>query len=202
MGDFEFEIEPMADDWASGYRGTVGPFGSVTVRSEISKPREGPKRQVILEGARFPDTLFSGGVGVSPSLDGGWLGVDGGLVGMDVKVKGIRKGSRWLELTYRERHYLYTSTGAARKARLHREGATVTMDRGRFVPMSADSGQGRLKEPWTPTILPSPGAGRGGQISPDHLRRPLRHPDERVLRTPPGRAPSAMTRMPRERGRP
>ncbi|WP_406013692.1 hypothetical protein OG520_16815 [Streptomyces sp. NBC_00984] len=133
MGDFEFEMEPLTDEWASGYRGTVGPFGSVNVCSKISKPGEESTRQVVLEGSQFPDTLFSGGVGVMPSLDGGWLKVDGSLVGMDSKVTGIRKGSRWLELVHRERHYLYTSAGETREARLHREGSTVTLDRGRFV---------------------------------------------------------------------
>ncbi|MFG2949092.1 hypothetical protein [Streptomyces adustus] len=94
---------------------------------------DGPLRQAVVQGDQFPETLFSGGSGVLPSLDGGWLKVDQTLVRMDLKVTGVRKGSRWLEMTYRERSYTYTSYGPMKQARLKREGVTVTIDRGRYI---------------------------------------------------------------------
>ncbi|MFD4764627.1 hypothetical protein ACFWOJ_39295 [Streptomyces sp. NPDC058439] len=145
MGNFEFEMEPLRADRLRGYRGVVGPFGSVDVFSVLCVPGQDPSRQAQLQGDQFPETLFSGGAGVLPSLDGGWLKVDGSLVDMELKVKGVRKGSRWLELTYRERHYTYVSGGDFKEARLHREKATVTMGRGRHVPRTGGTRIGKAE---------------------------------------------------------
>ncbi|MGW2817728.1 hypothetical protein [Streptomyces sp. NPDC001415] len=139
MGDFEFEFEPLREDRVRGYRGVAGPFGSVEVTRVLGAPGQTPSRQVILDGAHFPEAMFSGGAGVLPSLDGGWLRVDGTVVDMDLKIKGIRKGSRWLELTLRDRPYAYTVTGSSGDARLSGDGVTITTTRGRPVPMTSGS---------------------------------------------------------------
>ncbi len=143
VGDFEFELEPVREDRLRGYRGVAGPFGCVDITRPLGAPGQGPSRQVTLEGAQFPETLFGGGAGVLPSLDGGWLRVDGTIVDLELKIKGIRKGSRWLELTFRERRYTYSVTGGSGDARLGRDGVTITTTRGRPVPMT--SGTRRVK---------------------------------------------------------
>ncbi|MFD7873048.1 hypothetical protein ACFV5G_02775 [Streptomyces sp. NPDC059766] len=102
-------------------------------------------RQVLLRGLSFPATEFSGGSGVLPSLDGGWLKVDQTLVQMDLKVKGVRKGSRRLEMTYRERSYTYTSFGPMKQAQLKRDGVTVTIDRGRYIPKVGGTRAGKAE---------------------------------------------------------
>ncbi|MFF3154367.1 hypothetical protein [Streptomyces sp. NPDC057910] len=141
--DFEFELEPVREGQVRGYRGVAGPFGGVEVTTDIGAPGRAPSRQVGLIGARFPETLFSGGADVSPSLDGGWLKVDGTIVDMDLKIKGLRKGSRWLELTFRDRHYTYSVTGSAEDVRFSGDSATIATTRGRRVPVN--SGCRRVK---------------------------------------------------------
>ncbi|GGL73458.1 hypothetical protein GCM10010129_16360 [Streptomyces fumigatiscleroticus] len=146
MSDFEFELEPLHDGRiANGYHGRVGKFGQVKVHSPFGGSRQDPLRQAILEGELFPETLFSGGHGVVPSLDGGWLKVDGTLVDMDLKVQGIRKGSRWLEMTYRDRRFSYTSFGPLKEAQLKRKGVTVTLDRGRYISKIGATRIGRVE---------------------------------------------------------
>jgi hypothetical protein len=65
----------------------------------------------------------------TPSLDGGWLQIDGTPVRINLRVKGLRKGSRSLDISHLDRHYTYTSTGQGREAVLRRASARVTIDR-------------------------------------------------------------------------
>lgn len=153
MGDFEFEFEPLREGGVEGYRGVAGPFGSVEVATVPSAPGQGPSRQVALDGARFPEALFSGGAGVLPSLDGGWLRVDGTVLDMDVKIKGIRKGSRWLELALRDRRYIYTATSGFGDAQLSGDGIMIATSRGRPVPMTFGSRIVRVEGYADPTDL-------------------------------------------------
>lgn len=129
MSNFEFTLQP-SDEWPvpRGFSGDIGPFGPVHVTRPREESGHTPLRQVLLSGPAFPSAEFGGGSGILPSLDGGWLRVDDTVVDMDLKVKGVRKGSRRLELTLRERHYTYTSFGFMRQAQLTREGVTVTLD--------------------------------------------------------------------------
>ncbi|MFJ8336681.1 hypothetical protein [Streptomyces sp. NPDC094437] len=53
---------------------------------------------------------------------------------MDIKVKGVRKGSRWLEMALQDRKYTYTSLGFRKQAQLKREGVTVTLNTGPWAP--------------------------------------------------------------------
>ncbi|MFJ8336682.1 hypothetical protein [Streptomyces sp. NPDC094437] len=135
MADFEFELKSTGE-WPipHGFTGDIGPFGAVMVVRPRGKSGEESLRQVFLNGPSFPATEFGGGSGVLPSLDGGWLKVDGTLVYMDLKVKGVRKGSRWLEMTFRDRRYTYTSFGSLKQAQLNRDGVSVTLDSGPWDP--------------------------------------------------------------------
>ncbi|MFI6247151.1 hypothetical protein [Streptomyces sp. NPDC051016] len=84
----------------------------------------------MLKGEKFPEVVFrGGGHGGVPSLDGGWLQVDGIPVRIDLRVKGVRKGSRWLDMWYLDRQYTYKSAGQGKEAVLRRGDATVTIDR-------------------------------------------------------------------------
>ncbi|MEV0981301.1 hypothetical protein [Streptomyces sp. NPDC049915] len=112
-----------------GYRGSVGPFGDVDVRSMLTS---GATRhnEAVLKGEHFPETVFSGGgSGGVPSLDGGWLQIDGIPVRIDLRVKGVRKGSRWLDMWYLDRQYTYRSAGQGKEAVLSRGPVTITIDR-------------------------------------------------------------------------
>ncbi|MEV7525063.1 hypothetical protein [Streptomyces sp. NPDC091371] len=130
VNGFEFELEPVEEDHLSGYRGVVGRFGHVDVYTELRRAGQAPSRQAHLKGDRFPETLFSGGMQSMPSLDGGWLKVDGTVAGLELVVKGLRRKSRWLEISYRDRQYTYVT---GRDCVLAREGATVSLRYGRVV---------------------------------------------------------------------
>ncbi|MFD9356749.1 hypothetical protein [Streptomyces sp. NPDC060031] len=129
---FEFELEPLDPRQAFGFRGVVGPYGSVEASTPAPGRRERPSQEVHLKGEGFPETVFSGGAHDRPSLDGGRLKVDGTVVDLDLVVKGVRKGRRWLEIGFRDRSYKYTGDLGS-VARLTREGATVSFTQGRFV---------------------------------------------------------------------
>nr|WSX50419.1 hypothetical protein OG409_16560 [Streptomyces sp. NBC_00974] len=130
MDSFEFELEPVEEEHLSGYRGTLGRFGGVDVYTEFPVAGQAPARQAHLKGDRFPETLFSGGTRSRPSLDGGWLRVDGTVAGLELVVKGLRKKSRRLEISYRDRQYTYVTGG---DCVLAREGASVSLRNGRVV---------------------------------------------------------------------
>lgn len=130
---FEFELEPIESSERRGYRGDVGPFGGVEAFVERTQGRRPPTRQAHLEGEQFPETLFSGGAHTQPSLDGGWLKVDGTMADLELIVKGIRRGARWLEIGHRDRSYTYRSGGYGTDARLTREGAIVSFTKGRLA---------------------------------------------------------------------
>ncbi|MER7841354.1 hypothetical protein ABTY98_37100 [Streptomyces sp. NPDC096040] len=152
MASFEFEVEPELDGPVRrGYAGVVGPFGAV----RVFRPQDGsgaePLRQVILSGAEFPAAVFRGGVGNLPSLDGGMLKIGDVAVDMDLKVAGIRKGSRWLEIHHQGCRYRYTSAGGA--AHLERDGAKVTMGRGRYIRGVGGTRQGKAEGDVTATDL-------------------------------------------------
>ncbi|MFD9307484.1 hypothetical protein ACFWCB_33230 [Streptomyces sp. NPDC060048] len=130
MNGFEFELEPVEEEHLSAYRGVTGRFGHVEVYREFPGPGQAPTREAHLRGDRFPETLFSGGTKSTPSLDGGWLKVDGTVAGLELVVKGLRKKSRRLEISYRDRQYTYVTGG---DCVLAREGATVSLRNGRVV---------------------------------------------------------------------
>ncbi|WP_328329951.1 MULTISPECIES: hypothetical protein [unclassified Streptomyces] len=138
MSSFEFELEPVNNSSGYGFRGEVGKFGNVDVCRDL-RPVDGiTPKQVVLRGSHFPDVLFNGGAGGEPSLDGGWLRVDGKIVDMNLKVNGVRKGSRWLEVKHRDRDYTY---GIANKVvELRRGDRAIFIGRGKFV-----SGLGRMR---------------------------------------------------------
>ncbi|MET9081528.1 hypothetical protein ABZX77_06425 [Streptomyces sp. NPDC004237] len=132
MSSFEFEVEPELDGPVQrGYSGVVGSFGAVRVFRPQGRSGAEPLRQAVLSGANFPAAVFSGGAGNLPSLDGGMLKIDDAVVAMELKVTGVRKGSRWLEMHHQGFRYQYTS--AKGTARLERDGAKVTMGRGRYI---------------------------------------------------------------------
>ncbi|MFF9097231.1 hypothetical protein ACF1AX_29425 [Streptomyces sp. NPDC014802] len=127
--DFEFDLAPIMTRDVQGYRGSVGLFGDVDVRSVLSTGTT-QHNQTVLKGERFPEAVFTGGgSGGVPSLDGGWLQVDGIPVRIDLRVKGVRKGSRWLDMWYLDRQYSYRSAGQGKEAVLTRGPVTVTIDR-------------------------------------------------------------------------
>ncbi|MFJ2819419.1 hypothetical protein [Streptomyces sp. NPDC087294] len=127
--DFEFELTPIMTRDAQGVRGKIGPFGEVDVRSILAVGTT-QHNQTVLAGERFPETVFSGGgSGGVPSLDGGWLQLNGVPVRIDLRVKGVRKGSRWLDMWYLDRQYTYKSGGQGKEAVLSRGSVTVTIDR-------------------------------------------------------------------------
>ncbi|MFJ6798520.1 hypothetical protein [Streptomyces sp. NPDC091268] len=119
---------------ASGFRGVVGPFGYVETFIEDPPRHQPATRQAHLRGAGFPETLFSGGAHSLPSLDGGWLKVDGTVADMELVVTGVRKGARWLQIDHRGRRYRYVSGGDWRDARLSRDGVGVSIRNGRDIP--------------------------------------------------------------------
>ncbi|MFR9795397.1 hypothetical protein ACL02U_05720 [Streptomyces sp. MS06] len=85
--------------------------------------------RTVLTGEQFPEAVFSGGgTGGVPSLDGGWLQIDGVPVRIDLRVKGVRKGSRRLDMWYLDRQYTYRSGGSGREAVLSRGPVRVTID--------------------------------------------------------------------------
>lgn len=135
-GGFEFELEPLDNQQVMGFRGVVGPFGSVEAFIELPGRGQKATRQAHLRGDRFPETLFSGGMGSIPSLDGGWLKVDGTVADLELVVKGVRKGRRWLAISHRDRSYTY-SGAYYRDSRLSRDGATVSLKNGPDVRVSA-----------------------------------------------------------------
>ncbi|WP_405562202.1 hypothetical protein [Streptomyces sp. NBC_01180] len=138
MSSFEFELEPVNNSSGYGFRGRVGKFGDVDIFRDVRPVGGITPKQVVLCGPQFPDVLFNGGAGGVPSLDGGWLRVDGTIVDMNLKVNGVRKGSRWLEMKHRDRDYTY---GIANKAvELRRGDRSITIGRGKFV-----SGIGRMR---------------------------------------------------------
>ncbi|WP_405944085.1 hypothetical protein OG372_21150 [Streptomyces sp. NBC_01020] len=138
MSGFSFELEPVDNDRGYGYRGRVGEFGEVDVFHDVTPLRHESSRQVNLHGTQFPEALFSGGAGGIPSLDGGWLRVDGTVVELELKVSGVRKGSRWLEMKHRDRDYTY---GIAKKVvELRRGDRSISIGNGKFV-----SGIGRMR---------------------------------------------------------
>ncbi|WP_428935162.1 hypothetical protein [Streptomyces sp. ACT015] len=129
MENFEFRLEPRDEQPVPrGFTGDIGPFGPVLVTRPRSESGHTPSRQVLLSGPSFPAAEFGGGAGILPSLNGGWLKIEDTPVEMDLRGKGVRKGSRWLELRFGERHYKYTSFGYMRQARLTRDEVTVTLD--------------------------------------------------------------------------
>jgi hypothetical protein len=133
MASFEFEVEPELDGPVQrGYRGIAGPFGAVRVFRPQGTSAAEPLRQAIVSGENFPTAVFSGGAGNLPSLDGGILKIDDVLVDMELKATGVRKGSRWLEMSHQGSRYRYTA--AKGTTHLEREGSAVTLGRGRYIP--------------------------------------------------------------------
>ncbi|MEU6380035.1 hypothetical protein [Streptomyces sp. NPDC046909] len=129
MSDFAFDLTPLTADGVQGYRGRIGPFGDVEVRSVLADGNTHHNR-TVLAGDRFPETVFSGGgTGGVPSLDGGWLQIDGIPVRIDLRVKGVRKGSRWLDIRHLDRAYTYRSAGEGKEAVLSRGPVSVRIDR-------------------------------------------------------------------------
>jgi hypothetical protein len=127
--DFEFDLAPIMTREIQGFRGRIGPFGEVDVRSVLATGTT-QHNQTVLKGEQFPEAVFSGGgTGGVPSLDGGWLQVDGVPVRIDLRVKGVRKGSRWLDMWYLDRQYTYRSAGQGKDAVLSRGPVTVTIGR-------------------------------------------------------------------------
>ncbi|MCX4882786.1 hypothetical protein [Streptomyces sp. NBC_00847] len=127
--DFEFDLTPTMTCDIQGFRGRIGPFGEVDVRSVLATGTT-QHNQTVLKGEKFPEAVFSGGgTGGVPSLDGGWLQVDGISVRIDLRVKGVRKGSRWLDIWYLDRQYTYRSAGQGKEAVLSRGSVSVTIDR-------------------------------------------------------------------------
>ncbi|MFI6247150.1 hypothetical protein [Streptomyces sp. NPDC051016] len=152
MPGFEFEVEPERDGPVQrGYAGVAGPFGAVRVFRPQGRSGADPLRQAVLSGAHFPAALFSGGAGNLPSLDGGMLKIDDAVVDMELKVIGVRKGSRWLEMHHQGFRYQYTS--AKGTARLERDGANVTMGRGRYIRGVGGTRLGRAEGDVTATDL-------------------------------------------------
>lgn len=135
--DFAFDLTPITASDVQGFQGRIGPFGDVEVRSVLATGTgtgtgTGNTRhnQTVLQGELFPETVFSGGgTGSVPSLDGGWLQIDGVPVRIDLRVKGVRKGSRWLDMSYLDRQYTYRSAGEGKEAVLSRGPVSVTIDR-------------------------------------------------------------------------
>lgn len=152
MVGFEFEVEPeLEGPMQRGYAGVMGPFGNVRVFRPSAKPGAEPLRQAIVSGQMFPEVMFSGGMGNLPSLDGGSLMIDGIPVGLELKVKGVRKGSRWLVINHQGRSYSYTAAGGT--AHLKRDGAEVTIGRGRYIPKVGATRLGRAEGDATATDL-------------------------------------------------
>lgn len=60
------------------------------------------------------------------------------MVNVNLKITGMRKGSRWLEMKHRDRIYTYGVFGKVVK--LRRGDSSVKIERGRFVP-----GVGRMR---------------------------------------------------------
>ncbi|MFE2373914.1 hypothetical protein [Streptomyces sp. NPDC059398] len=143
MSVFEFELEPVRNDRGHGYRGQVGKFGDVDVFRDVRPLRHESRRQAALHGLQFPDTLFSGGAGNIPSLDGGWLRVDGDIVDLNLKINGLRRGGRWLEMKHRQHIYEYMIM--KKEAHLRRgEDVAIAMRRGSYVPNVGGTRIGRV----------------------------------------------------------
>lgn len=152
MGDFGFELIPeLQGPLRAGYTGTVGPFGEVRVLAPYSGPGEEPPRRATVTGDGFPDAVFSGGAANRPSLDGGMLKIDEVAVDLELKVKGVRKGSRWLEIRHQGHAYTYEAAGWT--ARLRRDGLDVTTGRGRYIPEVGGTRVGRVEGDATATDL-------------------------------------------------
>jgi hypothetical protein len=132
---FTFELEPTHVGNKMGLRGLVGPFGEVEVHHTVYGAQKDRECQAVLYGAMFPEAVFSGG-GRSgqPSLDGGWLKVDGIPVKTNFRVSGIRKGSRKLEMFHLGRKCVYTSAGEGKTSLLRREGVSITIGPGGSIP--------------------------------------------------------------------
>lgn len=144
MADISFELKPMYIGSKMGFHGTIDKFGDVEVHYTPRNAARDPRATTLLEGPHFPEVIFTGGGrNGKPSLDGGWLKVDGVAVKANLRVTGIRKGSRKLEMFYLDRKYIYTSTGPSKQSILRRDDVTICIAPGRDV---AGTGLTRLAE--------------------------------------------------------
>ncbi|WP_331765841.1 hypothetical protein [Embleya sp. NBC_00896] len=155
MHEFSFELQPVPDGRSGELHGTIGPFGEVSAycTDPRSTPNAVPHNQIVVVGAEFPETEFTGRGLANPSLDCGLLKMDGVIVAIDLRVRGIRKGSRWLDITHQDRHYKYTSTGNYREAELRRDGVRITIGRGRHIRSIGHTRAGKAEGAVDPTDL-------------------------------------------------
>ncbi|MFR0358966.1 hypothetical protein [Streptomyces sediminimaris] len=144
MASFEFEVEPeLEGPVRRGYTGVVGPFGTVRVFRPSAEPGAEPLRQAVVSGEMFPAVRFTGGRGNVPSLDGGSLIIDEIAADLELRVKGVRKGSRWLAIDHLGRSYTYTAAGGT--AHLKGDGVEIAIGRGRYIPGLGATRLGRVE---------------------------------------------------------
>jgi hypothetical protein len=96
---------------------------------------------------------MGGGRSGKPSLDGGWLKVDGVAVKTNFRVTGVRKGSRRLEMFYLNRKYIYISTGEHKTSTLRRGEVTITIGPGRRTAEKGPTRSVEVSGPGDPTDL-------------------------------------------------
>ncbi|MFG2968656.1 MULTISPECIES: hypothetical protein [unclassified Streptomyces] len=129
MENATFRLEGFRDSFLTGWRGVLGDFGHVTVQRKGGA--SGAYRGFAeLFGGLLPFTEYSGLGSGYPGLAEGILTVGGEEVQLSYNMRAIKRSSRALKLSYRERSYTYTSFGFAKPVQLVRDGLEITISPG------------------------------------------------------------------------
>ncbi|MGW3494268.1 hypothetical protein [Streptomyces sp. NPDC001020] len=134
MTEFQFELRPFFHKVEHGRKGTVGPFGDVTVEAERKKPsvKAGSRQlEVRLYGDQMPEVVYRTVGPGRPTLKNARLTIDGNPAQLDFNTKALRSAARALKLTYQGRSYEYSVAGFEKGATLRRSDVLITLTRGK-----------------------------------------------------------------------
>ncbi|MFD4761401.1 hypothetical protein ACFWOJ_21740 [Streptomyces sp. NPDC058439] len=131
MNEFKFELKPFTTKQEVGHKGTVGPFGEVTVaymRKKWSDTTES-KIELHLHGEQMPEATYRSLGTNQPTLKDPYLLLDGTPVELNFNKRAFRNKARALKLTYQERSFEYTVTGVGKGGILCRPGVKINIAR-------------------------------------------------------------------------
>lgn len=134
MADFQFELLRYTRKKVRGHKGTVGPFGEVTVEAEWRKgsiKTAHRQLEVRLCSEQMPEVVYRTIGPGRPMLRNARLLVNGELAQLTFNSRALRNKARALNITCGERSYEYSVTRLAKGATLSRPGAEVAFTRGK-----------------------------------------------------------------------
>ncbi|MFE3151212.1 hypothetical protein ACFXJ6_31850 [Streptomyces sp. NPDC059218] len=131
MSEIKFELKPFTTKKESGRKGLVEPYGEVSLgyaRKKWSTSTANPI-ELRLHGTNIPDATYTSLGAHRPTLKNPHLLLDSTPVEMSFKSRAFRKKDRVLRLSWLDRTYDYTVTGANKGSILRRPGVEVSIER-------------------------------------------------------------------------